>query len=188
MFKIVLITLLSFNTAFSCALCSNKVSFVQTSIKAYASDDSLQKIHIKWQFGSSTSAEIARVYQIEKQMQEDDLQKIYASLEKNQNPPFMTFLNINGENIAFKIENFTIFLENNLMNVEFDIPLSYTLRERNNVEIVFFDSTKTIIFLNNLDNTQIITPTHYKTRKDNGIKVIKEMMATTNYIKLEITK
>lgn len=188
MFKPLFILLFLFNVAYSCALCSNKVSFVQTFIKAYVSDESLQKVHVAWQFGSSTSAEIARVYHIEKHMKESDLQTIYTSLQTYQNPPFMTFLKINGETISFKIENFTIFFENNLINVTFDIPLQYALHDSNNIEIVFIDSTQTIIFLNNLDNTQFINTTHYKTRKDNGIKVIKEIMATTNYIKLEIMK
>ena len=188
MLKPLLILLLLFNVAYSCALCSNKVSFVQTFIKAYVADEELQKIHVTWQFGASTSAEIAKVYHIERQMKESDIQTIYTSLENYQTPPFMTFLHINGENIPLKIENFTIFLENKLINVEFDIPLHYALRDKNSAEIVFSDSTQTLVFLNNLDNTQFINTSHYKTRKDNGIKVIKEIMATTNYIKLEITK
>jgi len=188
MFKPFLILLFLFNVAYACALCSNKVSFVQASIKAYVADASLEKIHVTWQFGSSTSAEIAKVYHIEKVMKESDVQTIYTSLEKYQNPPFMTFIHINGENIPLKIENFAIFLDNKLINVEFDIPLHYALGDHNSAEVVFSDSTQTMIFLNNLDNTQIINTSPYKTRKSNGIKVIKEIMATTSYIKLEIVK
>lgn len=188
MLKTVLLFLLMFNSAYACALCGNKTSFVQASIQAYIADDSLQKVHVLWQFGASTSAGIASIYHMEKQMRADDLKKIYESFEQYQKPPFMTLLSINEEKISLKIENFAIFMDNGHLHVEFDIPLSYPLHNHDTAEIVFFDPAQTMVFLENLDDTRIINTTSYKVRKDNGIKVIKEVMATTNYIKLEVTQ
>lgn len=189
MFKILCTLFIFFNFVHACALCNNnKVSFVQASIKAYVAEEELQKIEVTWQFSASTSAEIVKLYHIEKQMQPSDQLKIYDSLEQYQKPSFMTSIQINGKSTHVEAKNFDIFLENKLVTIRFEIPLNYALQDKNTVEIVFIDSARTMVFLENIDHTSIINTTNFKTRKDNGIKVIPEIMATTNYIKLDISK
>lgn len=187
MLKIFCVMLMTFSFAYSCALCgNNKASFVNVSLTPSLSDGKIQKIHVNWKFDSATSKDFKTLYS--EHIVESDKKRMYDALERLQIPYFMTSILINGKNTSFKAENFTLFFENQLVSIEFDIPLDYKLNDKNNVEIIFVDSTKAIVFLEDLDQTHIINTTEYNVQKSNGFKVIKEIMAAVNYIKLDISK
>ena len=187
MLKIFLILLITFNFAYSCALCGNgKASIVTVSMKAYLADDKIQKIHTLWKFDAGTSKDFKTLYS--DTILASDKKRMYDGLENYQIPYFMTSIIINGKNIPFKAENFDLSYDHNIVNIEFDIPLNYSLDEKNNVDIIFIDSTKAIVFLENLDNIDVTNSTNYTVKKENGFKVIKEIVAAVNYIKLGISK
>lgn len=187
MLKILFIVLLSFNFASACALCGNgKASFVTVAMKAYLAEDKIEKIHTQWKFDAGTSKDFKQLYS--EKILASDKKRMYDGLENYQVPYFMTSIIINGKNIAFKAENFDLSFDHNIVTIEFDIPLNYSLNDKNSVEIIFVDSTKAIVFLENLDNFDINNATNYTIKKANGFKVIKELVATVNYIKLEISK
>ncbi|ATB70049.1 hypothetical protein SJPD1_1944 [Sulfurospirillum diekertiae] len=187
MLKTLFILLLSFNFAYSCALCGNgKASFVTVAMNAYFAEDKIEKIHTQWKFDSGTSKDFKQLYS--EKILASDKKRMYDGLENFQVPYFMTSIIINGKNISFKAENFDLSFDHNIVTIEFDIPLNYNLNDKNSVEIIFVDSTKAIVFLENLDNLDINNSTNYTIKKLNGFKVIKELVATVNYIKLEISK
>jgi ABC-type uncharacterized transport system substrate-binding protein len=187
MLKIVWILFMTFNIAYSCALCGNgKASFVTVAMKASLVEDKIEKIYTQWKFDSGTSKDFKLLYS--EKILPSDKKRMYDALESFQTPYFMTSVIINGKNVSFKAENFNLSFENHIVTIEFDIPLNYSLNDKNSVEIIFVDSTKAIVFLENLDNFEIQNSTNYTIKKENGFKVIKELVATVNYIKLGISK
>lgn len=188
MLKMLLVLLLSFSFSHACALCGGKSSFVTVFTEASLEHDTLQSIHTVWEFDAGTSKDLIKLYHLDKGIEASEKQRMYDALEQYQIPYFMTSILINGKNTPFKAENFTLSLEKNNVHIAFDIPLNYALHDQNSIEIVFVDSMKTVVFLEDLNNTTIRNQTAFNVKKSNGFKIIKEMMATTNYIKLDIAR
>ena len=185
MLKFLCIVFLTLQSLSACALCgNNKVSWVNSDVKIYAQDASITKIHVTWKFDSGTSKDLKIAYA--EPMSPTDKENMYKALETYQKPYFMTSLFIDGKDVSFKAENFNFYFEHNSAFISFDINVPIPLKETNLIEILFVDSTKAMVFLTNLDNVEIINHSSYTIEKRNGFKVIKEMMATINYIKLSI--
>jgi ABC-type uncharacterized transport system substrate-binding protein len=187
MLKIVCILFMTFNIAYSCALCGNgKASFVTVAMHVSLANDKIETIHTQWKFDAGTSKDFKLLYS--EKILASDKKRMYDALESFQVPYFMTSVLINGKNVSFKAENFNLAFDNHIVTIDFDIPLDYSLNDKNSVEIIFVDSTKAIVFLENLDNVEIMNSTQYTIKKENGFKVIKELVAAVNYIKLGISK
>ena len=171
----------------ACALCgTSKISWVDTYLNVLAKDDGLQSIHVQWKFDSGTSKDLKSAYP--KPLVGDEKEKMYKALETLQKPYFMTTVLINGKEHTFKAENFELRFENATAIISFDIPIQKPLDGINVIEILFLDSTRAMAFLGNPDHATLENTTSFTRQKSSGFKVIKEMMATINYVKISVTK
>jgi len=189
MHKIIIFILLLSNILLGCAMCGN-ASFVYTTSDFSITKDSIQKISITWMFDETVSMQLINGYDKNKNHKFDtDEIKDMLYVIAEQKPSFLTSVSIDGKDKKIQsLQNFKAYIKNKNVYYSFDIVLDSPLKEKSTIELFFVDPSHTLAFIYQDKGVKIENPNNHKVKQEFGFKVLQDMMAVVNELKVEIKK
>jgi len=188
--SLVLYFIVGVSSLHACALCgSNKVSLITASTHTIFTNNAVEKIEVTWKFDETFSAQLASLYDKNKDSQFDteETNAIFHILSSVEKPPFMSVVYINGTEIkAFKIEYFKASMAENIVYFSFDIVLNYPINSSMQLFFYFFDPTQSLAFFHTADETRFSNTTPFTLHKKAGFKVLPNTMSIVNAITYEV--